>query len=157
MSLVCKELLPKIRERNGWTLEECHNRNCKLGGQLTGAGGHELGAIAVVRLQIMMTDCKKQHQVPCNVLESPKPIWNGELKNSGMLLGTNGLNDLGFCIISNDESKLMPEKVAEPSEQCKQSNEGNSPLAKPSEPGENTDKCKSSYVRERTSCRAATD
>ena len=64
-----------------------------------------------------------------------------------MLLGTNGLKHLGFCIISNDGSKVMPEKVAGPSEQCEQSNEGNSSLAKSSEPGENTDKCKSSHVR----------
>ena len=39
VSLVSKELLPKIRERNKWTLEECHDRNCKLERQLTGAGG----------------------------------------------------------------------------------------------------------------------
>ena len=31
VSLVHKELLPKIKERNGWTLEECHDRNCQVG------------------------------------------------------------------------------------------------------------------------------
>ena len=102
VSLVSKELLPKIRERNGWTLEECHDRKCKLEGQSTGAGSYELGAIAVVRLQVMTMDSEKQHQVPCYVLESSKLIWNGELKNCAMLLGSNVLGDLGFCIIRND-------------------------------------------------------
>ena len=70
VSLVRKELLSKIRERNGWILEEYHNRNCKLEGQPTGVVDHELGAITIVKLQIMTTECEKQHQVPCYVLES---------------------------------------------------------------------------------------
>ena len=53
-----------------------------------------------------------------------------------MLLGTNVLRDLRFCIINNDRSKLIPERVAKPSKQCEQSNGGNLSLAKPSEPGE---------------------
>ena len=55
VSLVCKELLPKIRERNRWTLEQCHDKNCELEGQPTGAGGHELEATAVVRFEVMTT------------------------------------------------------------------------------------------------------
>ena len=74
VSLVRKELLPKIREKNGWTLDQCHDRNCKLEGQPTGAGGHKLGATAVVRLHITSTDGEEQYQVPCYVLESSKPI-----------------------------------------------------------------------------------
>ena len=53
-----------------------------------------------------------------------------------MLIGTNVLSDLRFCIIYNYGAKVIPERVAEPNKQCKQSNEGNSSLAKPSEPGE---------------------
>ena len=147
VSLVRKELLPVIRERNGWTLEECHDRNCKLEGQPTGAGGYELGAIAVVRLQITTMDGEKQHQVPCYVLESSKPIWNGELKNCAMLLGTNVLSDLGFCIISSDRSKVLPEEVAEPNEQCDKSIQDKPSVEKSSDTGENTDKCKSSHIR----------
>ena len=45
VSLVHKELIPKIQERNGWTLEERHNRIFKLKGQTNGAGGHELARI----------------------------------------------------------------------------------------------------------------
>ena len=70
---VRKELLPKIREKNGWTLDQCHDRNCKLEGQPTETGGHKLGATAVVRLHITPTDGEEQ-QVPCYVLESSKPI-----------------------------------------------------------------------------------
>ena len=114
VSLVRKELLPKIWEKNGWTLDQCHDRNCKLEGQPTGAGGHKLGATAVVRLHITPTDGEEQ-QVPCYVLESSKPIWNGELKNCAMVLGTNALEDLGFCIVTNKGRKVKPEGVAEPS------------------------------------------
>ena len=105
-----------------------------------------------MRLQIMRNNTKfpdgeKQHQVPCCVLESSKPIWNGELKNCAMLLGTNVLSDLGFCIISSDGSKVLPEEVAESNEQCDKSIEDKLSVEKPSDTGENTDKCKSSHVR----------
>ena len=113
VSLVCKELLPKIQEKNGWTLDQCHDRNCKLEGQTTGAGGYKLGATAVVRLHITSTDGERQHQVPCYVLESSKPIWSGELKNCAMVLGTNALEDLGFCIVTNQGSKVKPEGASE--------------------------------------------
>ena len=113
VSLVRKELLPKIREKNGWTLDQCHDRNCKLEGQPTGAGGYKLGATAVVRLHVTSTDGERQHQVPCYVLESSKPIWSGELKNCAMVLGTNALEDLGFCIVTNKGSKVKPEGSSE--------------------------------------------
>ena len=74
----------------------------------------------------MTTDYEKQHQVPCYALESSKPIWNGELKNCGMLLGTNVLSNLaiGFCIISNDGSKVMLKKWQNlMNRPCEQSNE----------------------------------
>ena len=96
-----------------------------------------------MRLQITTMDGEKQHQVPCYVLESSKPIWNGELKNCAMLLGTNVLSDLGFCIISSNGSK----EVAEPNEHCDETMEGELLVEKPSDTGENTDKCKSSHVR----------
>jgi len=66
VSLVCKELLPRIQEKNGWSLDQCHARNSRLEGQPTGAGGLELGATAVVLLHIMTTDGMKL-QVPCYV------------------------------------------------------------------------------------------
>ena len=125
MSLVCKKLLPKLREKNRWTLDQCHDRNCKLEGQPSGAGRHKLGAIAVVRLQVT-TDREKHHQVACYVLESSKPIWNGELKNCAMVLGTNALEDLGFYIITNEGSKVIPEGITEPSEQFNATDESKS-------------------------------
>ena len=30
VSLICKEFLPEIREKNKWTLDQCHDRNCKV-------------------------------------------------------------------------------------------------------------------------------
>ena len=76
-----------------------------------------------------------------------KPIWNGELKNCAVLLGTNVLGDLGFYIINNDGCKVMPEALEKLSEQCDESIEGKLSVEKPSDAGENTDKCKSSHVR----------
>ena len=67
-------------------------------GQPTGAGGHKLGDIDVVKLELMTTDGEKLHQVPCYVLESSKPNWYGELKNCAMVSGTNALEDLGFVL-----------------------------------------------------------
>ena len=115
VSLVPKELLPKIREKNGWTLDQCHDRNCKLEGQPTGAGGHKLGATVVTRLHITSTDSEEQYQVSCYIVESSKPIWSGELKNSAMVLGTNALEDLGFCIVTNQGRKVKLEGAAESS------------------------------------------
>ena len=93
--------------------------------QPTGAGGHKLGAIAVVRLQVTTIDRDKHHLVACYVLESSKQIWNGELKNCAMhmVMGTNALEDLGFCIITNEGAKVIPEGVTEPSEQFNATNE----------------------------------
>ena len=115
VSLVRKELLPKIREKNKWTLDQCHDRNCKLEGQPTGAGGHRLGATVVMRLHITSTDGEEQHQVPCYVLESLKPIWSGELKNCAMVLGINALEDLGLYIVTNQGRKVKREGAAESS------------------------------------------
>ena len=74
VSLVRGELLPKIQERNHWTLEECHVRNCELEGQPTGAGGQTLGATAAVMLKVTTNEESEPQQIPCYVLPSDKPI-----------------------------------------------------------------------------------
>ena len=47
VSIVCRELLPKVREAQGWTKEQCQTRDLKLDRQPVGANGTELGVIAV--------------------------------------------------------------------------------------------------------------
>ena len=50
VSLARKQLLPVIKERNEWSVEQCQARNLMLAGQLRGAGGHDLGAEGIVAL-----------------------------------------------------------------------------------------------------------
>ena len=44
--------------------------------------------------------------VPCYILDSYKPIWQGELKDCGMIIGTNALEELGFSIVDSDGKVL---------------------------------------------------
>ena len=52
VTLVRKELLPAIGEKHGWSLEERHKRNLKMKSQPVGASGTDLGAVALVSLDI---------------------------------------------------------------------------------------------------------
>ena len=40
VTLVRAELLPRVREHNGWTLEQCHQKNLPIKAQPIGASGH---------------------------------------------------------------------------------------------------------------------
>ena len=46
--LARKQLLPVIKEKNNWSLEQCQARNLMLEGQPQRAGGHDLGAESIV-------------------------------------------------------------------------------------------------------------
>ena len=115
------ELLPKIQEKNNWTLEECHVRNCDVEGQPTGASVQTLGAKSAVMLQVATDD---NSQIPCYVLSSCKPIWSGEMNDCAMVLGTNALEDLGFYIADRSGAKVKSdgeppsEQVQEKISQC---------------------------------------
>ena len=99
VSLARKELLPLIKEKNKWSVNQCDTRNLKMSGQPIGAGGEALGAMAMVALDIVVEETKESRQVPCYVLESSKPIWSGELEDCAVVLGTNTLEGLGFNIV----------------------------------------------------------
>ena len=43
------------------------------------------------------------------MLASEKPIWGGELRNCGLILGTNALVDLGFQIMYSNGTVVHPE------------------------------------------------
>ena len=109
VSLIRKELLPAIKEKQSWTHTECHERDLKMGQQPIGATGASLGAISVVRLQVMVDETGVTKEVPCFVLASEKPIWSGELHNCGVILGTNALVDLGFQVIHSNGTVVHPE------------------------------------------------
>ena len=108
VSLVRKQLLPYIREKQGWTLEQCHSRNLPLDIKPVGAGGEPLGVTAVVLLTIRIPESEVVQEVPCYVLDSSEPLWSGEINNCGIVLGTNSLSSLGFNITHPSGSAVQP-------------------------------------------------
>ena len=108
VSIVRRELLPKVRETHGWTKEQYQARNLKLDRQPIGANGAELGAVALVRLEVSVEGTDKTLPVPCYVLNSDKPLWKGELWNCGLVLGTNCLEKLGFSITHPNGQMVIP-------------------------------------------------
>ena len=83
-SLVRQELLPVIQEKQGWTKEQCEQRNMSLDSQPVGASGDTLGVMAVVMLKINIEGNSKSFTVPCYVLKSDKPLWKGELNDCAL-------------------------------------------------------------------------
>ena len=57
--------------------------------QPVGAEGGSLGAIALVQLQVQVDETVKTEFILFYVLEGCKPIWQGELSNCSLILGTN--------------------------------------------------------------------
>ena len=47
-------------------------------------------------------------EVPCYVIDSTKPIWQGEVKNCGMIMGTNALVAFQFCISHSNGIVISP-------------------------------------------------
>jgi len=108
VSIVRRELLPKVRETQGWTKEQYQTRNLKLDRQPIGANGTELGVVALVKLEVSVEGTDKTLQVPCYVLNSNKPLWKGELWNCGLVLGTNCLEKFGFSITHPNGQMVRP-------------------------------------------------
>ena len=81
VTLAREELLPMIREKLGWSKEQCHAHNLPLDVQPIGASGRPLGAIALVLLPIEVEETGASELIPCYVLDSSKPIWQGEVRN----------------------------------------------------------------------------
>ena len=74
ISVVHQELLPAIKDKQGWTKEQYQQRSLDLDSQLIGTSGEELGVIAVVMLKVLIEGNPKAFQVPCYVLKSDKPL-----------------------------------------------------------------------------------
>ena len=119
VSLVREQLLPHIREKQGWTLEQCHSRNLPLDNQPVGAGGKPLGVTAVVLLTIRIPETEAVQEVPCYVLDSSEPLWSGEMIKCGVVLGTNALSSLGFNITHPSGVVIQPITESENSSKAK--------------------------------------
>ena len=93
ITIVRRHLLPLIREKQKWLDEQCIAKtNCKsTGAQPVGAMGKDLGICGIVVLQLEMDETGQNLEILCYVLDSNKPLWQGELKNYAVLLGTNAL------------------------------------------------------------------
>ena len=77
-------------------MEECKSKTSKVASQLLDAGGTELGAKKIVQISVSLEATGKSLQIPCYVVDSTKPLWQGAVKNRGLVLGTNAI--VGFGI-----------------------------------------------------------
>ena len=111
VSLLRLQMLPMIKDKKQWSLEQCHSKNRALDQQPVAAEGNALGAVAVVQLQVRVDSTGIEQDVPFYVLDSTKPICIGELTNCGVILVTNALSSLGFQISLPDGSTLEPEST----------------------------------------------
>ena len=81
ISLVRTEMLPKLKEINGWSMSDCTSKTSKITAQPLGAGGSELGAKKVVLISVTLEATGKSLNIPCYVVDSTKPLWQGAVKN----------------------------------------------------------------------------
>ena len=58
--------------------------------------GKDFGTCGIVVLQLEMDETGQNLEMPCYVLDSNKPFWQGELKNGAVLLGTNAHTQVTF-------------------------------------------------------------
>ena len=96
------QVLPKIQELNNWSAETCISKNMPLRTHPVGATRQRLGALSVVVLNVLVEATGKTCPIPCFVLESSQPLWQGELKDCGVLFGTNALLEHGFHVTYSD-------------------------------------------------------
>ena len=104
LTLIRHQMLPKIMEKQNWSIEHCHSCNRTLEQQPVGAGRKPSGAESVVTLNIQIEATRVTKEVLCFILDSSKPLWKGELTDCGVVLGTNSLEGLGFKITHSDGS-----------------------------------------------------
>ena len=113
VTIVRRQLLPMILEKNAWSTEKCKSKNIPLKAQPVGAMGKELGATGMVSLQMEIDETGQNLNIPCYVLESAKPLWKGELKDCAVLLGTNALVDYGFEVSHANGLAIQPTSTSQ--------------------------------------------
>ena len=77
-------------------MEECKSKSSKIASQPLGAGGSELGAKKVVLISVTLEATGKSLNIPCYVVDSMRPLWQGAVKNYGLVLGTNAIIEFGI-------------------------------------------------------------
>ena len=76
--------------------------------QPIGASGQDLGATSVVTVETEIEQTGQKLVIPCFVMTSVKPIWQGNVKDCAMVLGTNALVEFGFHLVHADGSVVTP-------------------------------------------------
>jgi len=71
-----------------------------MGAQPVGASGTALGAHYKLKW-------RKQASARSHVLVSEKPIWQGELGNCGLILGTNALVGFGLKVMHSNGTEVL--------------------------------------------------
>ena len=61
-----------------------------------------------MKLDVIIEVAGKCLEIPCYVIDSAKPVWQGNVKNCGMIIGTNTLVDFHFCISHFNGEKISP-------------------------------------------------
>ena len=99
-----------MKEKQQWSLGTCRSK-IPLVNQPIGATGTELGAVAAVKLHMELDVTKANQEVSFLVLDSSRPLWQGELQDCSVLLGTNSLVDLGIEVTHTDGSTIVPSPI----------------------------------------------
>ena len=81
--------------------------------------------------------------MPCYILESSKPIWKGNLKDCGLVIGTNGIANLGFsivdaegCIVTSEENASQKQEIVEAPIQVTEPQDNNAKIQETVENGD---------------------
>ena len=77
--IIRQQILPIVKEKCNWNLSDCVSRNLPLNAQPVGAEGSALGATALVKLEIVIEATGTKLTVPCYVINSTKPVWQGDV------------------------------------------------------------------------------
>ena len=85
-----------------------------LNNQPVGAEGSVLGATALVSLEVVVEVTGKSLKVPCYVIDSIKPVWRGDAKNCGIIMGSNALVAFQFHILHANGIEILPVDSVKP-------------------------------------------
>ena len=106
--IIRKQMLPIIKKKCYWGLFDLVSRNLPLNAQPVGAEGSALGATALVKLEVVIKAIGIKLTVPCYVIDSTKPVWQGDVKNCGMIMGTNALSAFECHISHSNGIEILP-------------------------------------------------
>ena len=81
--IIRQQMLPIIKEKCNWDLSDWVSRNLPLNAQPVGAEVSAMGATALVKLEVVIEVTAIKLTVPCYVIDSTKPVWQGAVKNCG--------------------------------------------------------------------------